>query len=125
MFICVCVLVRDFNCMPLQHQSHVARGEEPAELPGAAVREVGGELVRGGRPALLHGVGHAHPAARALEGPAPRLPAPPARRSTRPQGLPHGGQQVSDGRGGVGVVVQHASYAFRCCQGLGFSSGPL
>lgn len=50
-----------------QYKGYVPGGEEPAEFPGAAMWEVGGELIRCGRTTLLHHLGHAHHAAWALE----------------------------------------------------------
>lgn len=77
-----------------QDEGHVPGGEEPAEFPGAAVGEVGGELVRGGGAALLHCAGHAHHAAGALEVLADVLPAEAARQRTRTQDLSKQHQQV-------------------------------
>lgn len=70
-----------------QHKGDVPRGEEPAEFPGAALWEVGGELLRRWRASLLYHLCHAHHAAWALEDFAPVLSAEALSHCTRPQGL--------------------------------------
>lgn len=55
---------------------------------------MGGELVRGRGPALLHCAGHAHHAAGALEVLADILPAEAARQRTRTEDLSKQHQQV-------------------------------
>lgn len=77
-----------------QYKSHIAGGEEPAEFPGAAVWEVGGELVRRGRTALFYHLGHAHHASWALEDFTNILPKEAPSQRTRPQSLSSLQQQV-------------------------------
>ncbi len=63
-----------FFWISLQNKGHVTGGEESSELLRAAFWKVGGDFVRGGRATLLHHIGHAHPATRALEDYSSRLP---------------------------------------------------
>ena len=78
----------------LQHEGHVSGGEELAKFPGAAVWQVGGELVRCGRATLLHHLGHAHTAPWALEELTHVLPEKAPGHRTHPQSLSRVHQQV-------------------------------
>lgn len=79
----------------LQDPGDLSGGEEPAELPGAAPGEVGGERLRGGRAPLLHRAGPAHLSPGEVAGHPWGHPAPPPRHLPRPRGVPRRGQQVS------------------------------
>lgn len=80
--------------LSLQNKGDIPGGEEPAEFPGAAVREVGGELLRRWRAALLHHFGHAHHAAWTMEDFTNIFPAKAPGQRTRTQGLCRLQQQV-------------------------------
>lgn len=77
-----------------QYKGDIPRGKEPAEFPGAAMWEMGGELLWCWRTPLFHHPGHAHHAARTLEDLTVVLPAEALGHCTHSQGLSSFHQQV-------------------------------
>lgn len=79
-----------------QYKGNIPWGKEPAELPGAAMWEMGGELIWRWRITLFHHLGHAHHAAWTLEDFTVVFPAKAVSYCTHPQGLRSFHQQVRE-----------------------------